>query len=249
MTCRICLWSGPRNVSTALMYSFYQRPDTRVVDEPLYGHFLRVTGTKHPDRERIMAALPDEGNRVMERLAERPVDRPVLFAKQMAHHLVDVDLGWLEKVTNVFLLRDPRGMLPSLTKVIGPVKLENTGLQRQAELVEHLEGRGRPPICLDSEELLRDPAGVLRQLCDALGIPWMPTMLCWKRGPIPADGIWAPHWYGAVHASTGFRPWSRPPETVPDELAAVYEECRPYYDMLHARSLKAAVPAADGGHA
>ncbi|MBT8099042.1 MAG: sulfotransferase family protein, partial [Gammaproteobacteria bacterium] len=196
----VCLWSGPRNVSTALMYSFAERPDTRVVDEPLYGHFLRVTGTVHPGRDEVMANVNCDGDAVMRTLLEDSPDNPaVLFMKQMAHHLVEVDKGFLTQTINVFLIRDPEQMLPSLTIQLPEAGLFDTGLKMQCELYDELVKAGQSPAIIDSRELLLDPSGVLSRLCAHLDIPYVENMLRWEAGPIDEDGIWAPHWYHAVH--------------------------------------------------
>ena len=159
----INLWSGPRNVSTALMYSFAQRSDTRVLDEPLYGHYLRVSGAEHPAAAEVMEAMDCDGERVMRRTLSDPGDRPLRFLKQMAHHLVDLDEGFLDACVNVLLIRDPREMLPSLVRQIPRPVLRDTGLERQWRLLSDLRRRGQSPPILDARELLLAPAAVLRQ--------------------------------------------------------------------------------------
>lgn len=235
----ICLLSGPRNVSTALMYSFAQRQDTRVVDEPLYGHFLRVTGAEHPGREEVMAAVNCNGTEVMdELLGQSPTRAAILFMKQMAHHLVDIDDSFLQRTQNVFLIRDPREMLPSLTIQLPHAKLEDTGLKTQWQLYERLETRGQKPAVIDSRELLLDPAGVLRSLCSSLEIDFTDRMLSWDAGPRPEDGVWAPYWYHAVHKSTGFAPYVAK-GACPERLATLLADCKPWYDKLYDRAIRA----------
>ena len=240
---RIFLWSGPRNVSTALMYSFAQRPDTRVLDEPLYAHYLAATGARHPGRDEVLASMDTDGNAVMRELVTRALDRPVLFAKQMAHHLVGIDLEWLERAENLLLIRDPAEMLPSLAEVIGEVTLRDTALDRQVALVRHLEASGRRPFCIDARQLLLNPEAVLREACSRLGLPFTPAMLSWPAGPRPEDGVWASHWYAAVHRSTGFRPWRPSARALPPTLAPLLETCRAHYDFLFERAIRA--PGAD----
>ncbi len=239
MTKAICLWSGPRNVSTALMYSFAQRRDIRVVDEPLYGHYLQTSGAQHPGRDEVLAAMNCDGAAVMDDLLawQRAHPDRRLFLKHMAHHLVDLDLGFLTRTSNVFLVRDPREMLPSLTIQLPHARLPDTGLKKQWELYSGLRDAGQQPAILDSRELLLDPAGVLTQLCDHLGIRFDKCMLAWDAGPIPEDGIWAPHWYHAVHKSTGFAQY-RAKEHFPSQLEPLLEECRPWYDRLFEHALK-----------
>ncbi len=240
MTTPICLWSGPRNVSTALMYSFAQRDDMLVVDEPLYGHYLRVSGADHPGGADVMAAMNCDGDAVMSGLLQQQAADASrrLFIKHMAHHLVDIDLGFLRETCNLFLIRDPKEMLPSLIIQVPHAQLADTGLKRQWELYDELCGEGRQPAILDSRELLLDPAGVLRQLCDYLGHPFTAAMLEWPAGPRPEDGVWAPHWYHAVHKSTGFSPYRAKTE-FPEHLGPLLEECQPWYDKLFDKAIRA----------
>ncbi len=233
----ICLWSGPRNVSTALMYSFAQRNDVRVIDEPLYGHYLRVTGADHPGRDEVIAAMDCDGDAVMRALVEAGDEPKRLFIKHMAHHLVDVDLGFMQRTANVFLIRDPREMLPSLTIQLPHATLSDTGLHQQWQLYSDLRASGQVPAILDSRELLLDPAGVLAKLCEHLELEFDESMLHWDAGPIPEDGVWAPHWYHAVHKSTGFAPY-RPKTGFPTRLAGLLAECKPWYDKLFAHAIR-----------
>ena len=240
MTNAICLWSGPRNVSTALMYSFAQHEAIAVIDEPLYGHYLRVSGAEHPGRDDVMRAMSCDGDDVMRAILERQAASPSprLFIKHMAHHLVDLALDFLEITCNVFLIRDPREMLPSLTIQLPEAGLEDTGLKRQWELFSSLSNSGRSPAVLDSRELLLDPEGVLRELCGHIDLDFLPEMLTWKAGARPEDGVWAPHWYDAVHKSTGFAPY-KPKTGFPDHLLPLLDECRPWYDNLYAHAIRA----------
>ncbi len=235
----ICLWSGPRNVSTALMYSFAQRSDTRVVDEPLYGHFLRVTGTIHPGRDEVLATVDCDGDAVMRELLAWEGDPGVdiLFMKQMAHHLVEVDRSFMENTQNIFLIRDPRQMLPSLTIQMPHARLADTGLETQWHLYCDLIELGQQPAILDSRELLLEPRDVLQQLCAHLEIPYTEDMLSWPAGPRAEDGIWARHWYQALHESTGFSPYVEKTD-FPDELEPLLEECRPWYDKLYGHAIR-----------
>ena len=240
MTTAICLWSGPRNVSTALMYSFAQLADVRVVDEPLYGHYLRVTGAQHPGRNDVLQAQDCDGNAVMLALLERQAQNPShrLFVKHMAHHLVDLDRRFLSETCNIFLLRDPKEMLPSLTIQLPHAGLADTSLKQQWMLFEQLRDSGQDPAVLDSRELLLDPEGVLRQLCARIGVPFSERMLSWKPGARPEDGVWAPHWYAAVHESTGFAPY-KPKSGFPEPLLPLLEECAPWYDKLFTYAIRA----------
>jgi hypothetical protein len=240
MTTPICLWSGPRNVSTALMYSFAQRDDIRVIDEPLYGHYLRVSGADHPGGQDVMDAMNCDGDTVMSELLEQQAHDPTkrLFIKHMAHHLVDLDLGFLRKTCNLFLIRDPKEMLPSLTVQVPHAQLADTGMKRQWELYSELLSEGQQPAILDSRELLLDPEGVLRQLCDHLGHAFTADMLQWPAGPRAEDGVWAPHWYHAVHQSTGFAAYT-PKLDFPAHLESLLMECQPWYDLLFEQAIRA----------
>ena len=236
----ICLWSGPRNVSTALMYSFAQHPAIRVVDEPLYGHYLRVSGAEHPGREDVMAAMDCDGNRAMRTLLQQQSEDPSrrLFIKHMAHHLVELDLRFLTSMSNIFLVREPREMLPSLTVQVPDAELSDTGLKRQWELYSELVDAGMPAIILDSRELLLDPDSILRALCQHLDLEFDPGMLSWKKGPREEDGVWAPHWYHAVHKSTGFAPYQAKAK-FPRNLESLLDDCQPWYDKLYSQALRA----------
>jgi hypothetical protein len=220
------------------MYSFAQRRDTRVIDEPLYGHFLRVTGTVHPGRDEVLAHVDCDGNRVMrELLAADPGGPEVLFLKQMAHHLVDIDKSFLEDTENIFLIRDPEQMLPSLTIQLPDATLADAGLKMQWELYEALRDAGQSPAIVDSRELLLDPRSVLGQLCAHLQIPWTDDMLRWPAGPRPEDGIWAKHWYHAVHKSTGFSAY-RHKDSFPAHLEPLLAECAPWYEQLFEHAIR-----------
>ena len=235
----ICLWSGPRNVSTALMYSFAERRDTRVVDEPIYGHFLRVTGIDHPGRDAVIAAMDCDGDRVMRTLLDlKDPDVDYLFLKQMAHHLVDIDTAFLDVTRNIFLIRDPEQMLPSLTIQLPDAGLDDTGLKKQWDLYRRLVDTGQRPAIIDSRELLLDPAGVLRGLCDQIGVPYTDDMLSWHAGPRDEDGVWADYWYHAVHKSTGFSSYVHKTD-FPDRLRPLLEECAPWYEKLAAHAIRA----------
>ena len=222
------------------MYSFAHNENVAVIDEPLYGHYLRASGAKHPGSAEVIAAMNCDGNAVMRELLRRQADHPGprLFMKHMAHHLVDLDLGFLRETCNIFLIRAPRDMLPSLSIQLPEPRLTDTGLQRQWQLFSQLLEAGQEPVILDSRELLTSPRDVLRQLCEHIGLQFTPAMLSWKAGPRPEDGVWAPHWYHAVHRSTGFAPY-RPKTTFPDRLRPLLAECQPWYDRLFERAIRA----------
>jgi hypothetical protein len=228
------------------MYSFAQRSDTRVVDEPLYAHYLRVSGAEHPGREEVLAAMENDGARVVRDLILGACDRPVLFMKQMAHHLVEIDRDFLKRTVNVLLMRNPVEVLPSLAKNLSHIVLRDTGLAMQTELLDQLRAWGQEPTVLDAREVLLDPCAILSCLCTRVGIPFEETMLEWKAGPHPADGVWAPYWYHNVHRSTGFVSYCEKSEEFPDRLKPLLEECRPYYERLRELAIKAS-PHSEAG--
>ena len=236
---KLSVWSGPRNVSTALMYAFRQRPDTLVLDEPLYGHYLDATRADHPGDGEVMAALDTDGERVVREVLLGLCERPVHFFKNMAHHLTGLDRGFLDGITNVLLVRDPAEMLPSLARQLKTPALRDTGLLQQTEILDHVLGSGGYPVVLDARELLLDPRAVLERACERLGIPFYEAMLRWPAGPKPEDGVWAKHWYANVHASTGFSPYKPKTGAFPERLAPLLEECRPHYERL----IRYAIPA------
>jgi hypothetical protein len=241
---RLCLWSGPRNVSTALMYSFAQRADTRVVDEPLYAHYLRVSGALHPGRDEVLRAQEGDGAKVVRDVVLGPCDRPVHFQKHMAHHLVELDRAFLRQTVNVLLIRDPAEVVVTLRRQIAAPTLRDVGIAAQSQLRDELRAAGQEPPILDAKETLQDPEGVLRELCRRVGLAWDRAMLAWPAGPRPFDGVWAKHWYQNVQRSTGFEPWRAKREAPPRELVALIEECKPWYAKLMADAIRARPEAA-----
>jgi len=221
------------------MYSFAQCGDITVVDEPLYGHYLRVSGADHPGRSEVLAELNCEGDAVMRDLLDAQAAQKSrrFFLKHMAHHLVDLDLAFLRSCCNILLIRDPQEMLPSLTIQLPKARLADTGLDRQWQLFSDLRSWGQRPAVLDSRELLLDPAGVLGQLCEHIGHEFTANMLHWPAGPRPEDGVWAPHWYHALHQSTGFAPYV-PKGDFPQHLEPLLAECKPWYDRLFEQSIR-----------
>ncbi len=236
---RISLWSGPRNISTALMYSFAQRSDTRVIDEPLYAHFLShnvEAQVYHPGADEVLRTMENDGNKVVEMMISAS-DKPVMFYKNMTHHLPGLDTGFLPKLINVILTRDPVEMLPSYADVIETPSIEDVGYRMQVQLMEELERRNLPVVIVDSADVLKNPAGHLKKLCNAVGIPFEEAMLNWEAGPRPEDGCWASYWYKNVHASTGFQPYCPKKTPFPEHLKPLLNECRPYYEKLVEKKL------------
>lgn len=236
MTLRIAMWSGPRNISTAMMRSFSSRGDTFVSDEPFYGAFLKTSGADHPMAEAVIASMETDWRVVAEAMGGDPPDgSPIWYQKQMAHHMVGpVAPDDLRGVTNAFLIRDPVRMAASYAKKREAVTADDLGLCVQRQFFDRECDRlGHAPPVVDGAEVLADPAGKLAQLCAALRIAWAPEMLMWKAGRHPADGVWAAHWYNRVERSTGFEP----PEcgeapALPPDLRAVAEACLDDYHHL-----------------
>lgn len=246
---RLAMWSGPRNISTAMMRSWGNRTDTVVCDEPLYAYYLNATRKPHPGREEVIAAGETDWRKVVEWLTEGPVGnalrgvpaaRAIFYQKHMTHHLLpDVGHDWLARVTNCFLIRHPREMLASYVKIVEAPDLLDTGFPQQAEIFEWVrEHTGCVPPVLDSADILRDPRRVLGQLCDALGVEFQEAMLAWPPGPRSTDGVWAKHWYGEVDKSTGFRPYQPKNIDLPDWLQPIYKQCLEHYERLYEHRLK-----------
>lgn len=235
---RISLWSGPRNVSTALMYSFRQRSDTTVVDEPLYAYSLDRFDIDHPGREEVLTAQDTDGERVVRNVILGPVATPVVFFKNMARHLEGLDRAFLSELHNVILTRDPAEMLPSFIKQVPEPDLDMTGLPMQTILLDAVLGQDDDPLVLDARLLLTDPASVLGELCERIGISFDEAMLSWPPGPVPEDGVWAPYWYDSVHRSTGFAPYRAKEEAVPEHLQALLAQATPLYERLLAYAIR-----------
>lgn len=241
MTIRIAMWSGPRNLSTAMMRSFGSRADTFVSDEPFYGTYLKETGDPQPMADLVMESMDCDWHSVARSMTgECPLRAPIWYQKHMAHHMVGpISHDDLPGLTHAFLIRDPARVVASYAAKRVAVRPDHLGVERQVEFFEREADRlGHAPPVIDSADILIDPPAMLERLCDALGIGWDPAMLHWEPGIRETDGIWASHWYDAVAASTGFgEPDTRPVELA-DDAQRVAEECRPHYERLAAFRLK-----------
>ena len=239
---RVAMWSGPRNISTAMMRAWENRGDCAVSDEPLYAHYLDRTGLDHPAREEVIAEGDTDWRRVVEALlGPVPGDAAVWYQKHMTHHLLPhMDHAWIAGLRNVLLIRDPREVVASYVKSRATVTADDIGLPQQVELYEELCAAGSPPPILDAGDFLRAPEAHLRALCDWLDIAFTGRMLHWPSGPRDSDGIWAPHWYAHVWESTGFEPPAKKDIKLSGAAAEVAEECLPHYERLHARRMRPA---------
>lgn len=242
MTIRIAMWSGPRNISTAMMRSFGSRSDTFVSDEPFYGAYLASTGDPQPMAGEIIADMDCDWHSIADAMrAESPDGSPVWYQKHMPHHMEGpIDIRDFPDTRHAFLIRDPRRVASSYANKRTAIRPEHLGVARQRRYFEMEADRlGHAPPVVDTSDILANPAAMLSKLCDALEIRWDTAMLGWSKGPHPEDGIWGAHWYDKVNSSTGFGP---PPGDLPPlapEFADVAEACRDDYEALARHRLRA----------
>ena len=244
MTIRIAMWSGPRNISTAMMRSFENRSDCAVSDEPFYAAYLHATDLQHPMRDAIVASQPTDPRSVAAALVgAAPGGRPVWYQKHMTHHMIDsFERDWIGRCVNVFLIRAPEAVLASYVRKRPDFTLDEIGLPAQIDLFDRAADKlGAAPPVLEGQDVLANPEGLLRALCGACSVPFDPAMLKWPAGRRDTDGVWAPHWYEAVEQSTGFSPPRPEPrfEDLPDSLKALAEAARPIYERLSRHKLTA----------
>lgn len=235
MSLRIAMWSGPRNISTAMMRAWENRGDCAVSDEPLYAAYLAMTGLDHPGRDAVIAAGETDWRRVVDALlGPAPNDAPIWYQKHMSHHLLPaMTVDWVLGLRNVFLIRDPTEVVASYLRSRATVTPDDIGLPQQGRLFDLLRERlGETPPVIDAGDFLRAPEAHLRALCARLDIAFTPRMLAWPAGPRDSDGVWAPYWYDAVWKSTGFEPWRAREDRLAGEALAVADACRPVYERL-----------------
>ena len=237
---RVAMWSGPRNISTAMMRSFENRDDCVVSDEPLYASFLKQTGLDHPGAAEVIADGECDWQKVTATLTGAiPNNKPIWYQKHMSHHLLDgMDHQWIYALQNVFLIRHPNAVLASYIKSRAQVAPEDIGLLQQAELFDELtRATGKTPLVIDSTEFLANPRGFLQTLCIHLGIPFQEAMLSWPSGSRASDGIWAKHWYASVWESTGFEARQEQNSILTAEHQRIADACLPAYQKLHQQRL------------
>jgi len=239
---RIAMWSGPRNISTAMMRAWGNRADAAVIDEPFYAYYLERTGKKHPGAAEIIAQGETDWLKVAARLSTEPIPsgKRVFFQKQMTHHLQpEIDREWIVDVTNCFLIRDPREVILSYIKKNDDPALEDLGFVQQCQIFDFVRERtGSVPPVIDADDVLKNPERILRLLCEAVGVEFDKAMLSWPVGLRETDGAWAKHWYDAVARSTSFEPYKPREGNVPNSLRDIYEQCRRCYEDLHKHRLK-----------
>ena len=219
---RVAMWSGPRNISTAMMRAWENRPDSVVVDEPLYAHYLDVTGKDHPMAAEVISAGETDWEKAVEWLTRSEPDGvEVFYQKHMAHHLLpEMGRDWIDRLTNCLLIRDPREMITSYIVKNDIPEMEDLGIPQLVEVYERvLERTGAPPPIVDSRDVLENPRRVLGLLCESIGVEFVDAMLAWPAGRRDSDGVWAPHWYDQVEQSTGFRGYRPKSAQVPEHLA------------------------------
>ena len=236
---RICLWSGPRNISTALMYSFAQRIDTKVFDEPLYAYYLKhhpEAHTYHPGAEEILNTMENDGYSVIDAMLSNN-EKPVLFFKHMTHHLLDLNFDFMKETINIILTRDPQEMLPSFDKVIENPNINDVGYALHVELLSYFKKYRIPFTVLDSKKVLLNPEETLQKLCEFAEIPFDKNMLSWKPQQRQEDGIWAKYWYDSVHKSGEFLKYKAKADIFPERLNSLLNECLPYYKELILHSI------------
>jgi len=237
---RIAMWSGPRNISTAMMRAWGNRNDTIVIDEPFYAYYLRATDIAHPGADEVIATGENDWRKVVAYLTGPvPNDKQIFFQKQMTHHLLpEIDSEWLAAVINCFLIRDPREVISSYIKKREDPALEDLGFVQQAEIFDFVRTRTNavPPV-VDAKDVLQDPERTLRLLCEAIGVEFSKSMLSWPPGLRDTDGIWAKYWYGEVAKTTSFQPYRPRHYELPEKLHELYERCRNCYKKLYQHRL------------
>lgn len=230
------MWSGPRNISTAMVRAWGNRPDTFVIDEPFYAFYLKATGKKHPAADKVIATGETNWRKVVAELTSPlPNGKRIFFQKQMTHHLLpEVDREWLGAVMNCFLIRDPREVIASYVQKQRDPALQDLGFVQQAEIFDWVCARtDAPPPVIDARDVLENPRRTLGLLCDAVGAEFSESMLSWPSGLRETDGTWAKYWYDEVARSTSFRPYQPKSEAVPGRLREIYERCRECYERLY----------------
>ena len=232
------MWSGPRNASTALMYSWGQRDDCLAIDEPFYAHYLVEKNLEHPGWEETLETQSDDYLEVIKHVIYQKTDKPVMYIKNMAHHSANMALNFMDDMVNLFLIRDPGEVIASYTKNIPNPTMDDLAFKRQWELIEYLQQKGKEVFVVDSKELLTNPRIILEKMCAFANIRFREKMLVWEAGPKPYDGAWAKYWYDKVHQSTGFKRYEKTQIKLSQQHKALEQECRIYYNKMTALGVK-----------
>ena len=242
MTIRIAMWSGPRNISTAMMRSWENRSDTQVVDEPFYACYLTASGVIHPMQEEVLASQSSDWGEVIERQLTAPLaaGEEIQYQKHMTQHMVaDIDQNWFASLQHAFLIRHPAQVVASYGLKRGSVNAADVGFEQQFKLYQlACDVSSTTPPVIDSVDVLKNPEQCLTALCASLGVPFSQSMLAWPAGRRDSDGVWASHWYNSVEQSTGFAPYVEPEINLSDEQQAVVEQCLPFYQQMYERRVR-----------
>ena len=237
---KIAMWSGPRSISTALMRSFENRPDTVVSDEPFYAYYLNETGIEHPFHKEVISGGNTNWNRIVNNITGSIPDRKAIwYQKHMVqHNLPEKSLKWIEKLQNCLLIRHPQEVILSYLKKYEIISIYQLGCPQQVELYNMLKKMGFPPLVLDAGDVLKNPNQMLKLLCNKLMIPFYAQMLTWPAGRRKSDGIWGRHWYGSVEASTGFNPFMEKKGNLPLKYRDIYKASLESYQQLYSHRIK-----------
>ena len=237
----IAMWSGPRNLSTAMMRAFENRKDTEVLDEPFYAHYLSVTELNHPGKDLILDSQSTDWNEVVTKCRKKTFqEKQVCYQKHMAqHNLEGFDISWVRDVQNCLLIRNPKDVIASYGKKFPIIDERLLGYVQQAEIIDFLEKENSitPPI-IDADDILKNPESMLSKLCEILDIEFYPSMLSWRKGPRDSDGVWAPYWYEGVYDSTGFNPYVERKTILDDSLNEIYDNCKEYYNSFYEKRIR-----------
>ena len=229
------MWSGPRNISTAMLRSWGNRADTAVIDEPFYAHYLDQTKYDHPGADKVIATYDTDWQKVVKQVTgDNPDNKSIWYQKHMTHHMLDhIDKSWMAQVTNCFLIRDPSRMIVSFAKVIPNPELDQMGLKQQVDIFHYIRERtGEIPPVISARDVLQNPRKTLSKLCDAIDIPFDEAMLQWEAGKRETDGVWAEYWYASVEKSTAFAPYHDDDTPVPEHLESLVDECQDLYNQM-----------------
>ena len=231
----IAMWSGPRNISTAMLRSWGNRADTDVIDEPFYAHYLDQTGYDHPGADKVIATYETDWQKIVKHVTgASPNNKPIWYQKHMTHHMLDhIDKSWMTQVTNCFLIREPRRMILSFAKVIPNPEVDQMGLKHQVDIFQYIrDATGEIPPVISARDVLQNPRKTLSKLCDAINIPFDEAMLEWEAGKRDTDGVWAEYWYKSVEKSTAFTAYEDDDTPIPEHLKSLLDECQDLYDQM-----------------